>query len=373
MLQNKTIVISSQISMGHQVPVLKLADYFSKANNVYFINHSHIKFEKKFSSINFINEKGARNHPELVAQLKSHLEFLKPDITIQDFYPELNIAANICNIKCKASIMRPELFIGHQIVNTELQPKFDCAYNHGYLHPEKNYRCFKELFIDDLIILPGIPEIDSIPVKLLYYYDKTKIVYSGPLNDIFILDHLDNLNIKWFIEKKNEGKKIIFITLGTAWNDYKICERIYQELTGNQFAFIFAVESEEVLDKLTCYVKNDENAMVLPLVDLDLVLKYSDIAIHHCGHGMFYLCLEYQIPSVIIKSGDHDRDDNASILAQKGLAYVLKDFSELTFSIMHLLVSMRNNLRNYSDIIKSYKTNNKGIKRVEDSISELCN
>ncbi len=372
MLQNKTIVISSQIAMGHQVPALKLADYFSKENDVYFINHSHLKFREKFGSINFIDENGACNHPELVDLLKRHLEILKPDLTIQDFYPELNIAANICNIKCKAAILRPELFIGHHIINTQLQPKFDCDYNYGYLFPEKNYRCFKELFIDDLIIVPGIPEIDSLPAKLPSNYDKTQIVYSGPLNDICIIDHPDNMNTEWFDEKKNEGKKIVFITLGTAWNDYKICERIYHELTGNQFAFVFAVESEEVLNKLACCVKSDENALVLPLVDLDLVLKHSDLAIHHCGHGMFYLCLEHQIPSVIINSGDHDRDDNAAILAQKGLAYVLKDFSELTISIMHLLDSTENNLRHYSDIIKSYKTNNEGIKRVEDTIFELC-
>jgi hypothetical protein len=273
-------------------------------------------------------------------------------------------------IKCKISILRCEQFIGYKIINYHSFKRFKTTDVKEINKTLQYYKLnkvedFRKLLIADITLIPSIPEMDPLPPNLKEIYGNIIVEYIGPLiNPNFArkskINCINSKLLKWIQIQKKASRTIICLTLGTvAWFNEELLVRILNDLNDSCLAVILSVSDFSLKRRIGFKAERNSNLKILCLPDLYHLLLYSDIAIHHCGHGTALLCILTKTKQITIPSGEFDRDDNAVRLERLGVSkrfassYDTFDIKNLVFNIKDE-ASLGDNIDKYSKIINQY-------------------
>ena len=337
MLSNKKIICTSCPAYGHFIPVLTIAKHLSIENDVTFLIHNSQKpgvlkpnkikqilqnYDIKWKVFDWEIHDPVAN----ISMMKLIIREVSPDISICDWMKPFDLAVRLCNIKCRVSIIRAEQIVGYEIINKQLPKKFqtdtqiDIEKNNALLDKLKlsKIQDSREILIGDINIIPSIPELDVIPQPLPMVYRNTVVEHVGPL---FLDLNFSTIHIKdWINQQKNSKRKIILVTLGTVYGDTFIYYWLLNSICNLENVSILLVIPNKyyhqwILKEFT----SQENVIITDFVNLQEVLEYIDLCIHHCGHGLALTCLLSGTPSITIPTNEYDREDNAVRLEQMGV------------------------------------------------------
>ena len=320
------VLCTAAAGFGHMIPVISLATKLRDAgHDVSLLTRDDetaaFAAENRIPGLSLPKESPtAAWEPFLaVPVLQSH----HPDITINDWDISLWLALRAWQPACRVSILRCEQLLGYRRRNLFLSDKFGLAtgrstrmfnavLEQGGYAPLGNSR---ELFAGDLIVIPGVPQLDPLDERAQEFYPASTFVYTGPLFMPTAAPVADSLS-DWLAQKRHEAVPIILITLGTvAWGDW-----LYEELAncfaGGEFAVVMIVPAEPVRRDLEA--RNSSWLRVTGMTDFLSLARQADLVVHHCGHATTQLILLAGKPSLTLPSGDYDREDNALRLEDLG-------------------------------------------------------
>jgi hypothetical protein len=238
----------------------------------------------------------------------------QPDITICDWDIHFWCAVKVFRPQCTVSILRCELSKGYTKLSLLLPAKFDFhgplldSINAGLTEADPQSAACKslhELFSADIIAVPSIPQVDPWPADPMYA--NTEVVYTGPLT----LDSdapVSSDTVAWIEDRRRERRVIVLVTLGTALSDAVFVDFIDQ-CRAPDVAVVITVPAPDVCNVLKS--KSNTDVLVLGYAPLSTLMKLVDVIIHHGGHGTSLLALASGKPSLIVPTGEYDREDNA--------------------------------------------------------------
>ncbi|WP_418032051.1 glycosyltransferase [Mycobacterium sp. 134] len=223
---------------------------------------------------------------------------------------------------CRVSILRCELLYGYQRRNLSLPDKFpfetvgvlDRLNTHlsGMgLEPLADWR---DLCRAEIIVVPGIPEIDPLPVGVQDRYSESTFVRTGPL--LLQLGSTASASLcEWIASSRRNGDPVVLVTLGTVW-ETSIYTALADCLQRTEFAVVMVVPDDDQRHQLE--QRNGRRFQAIGLTDLRDLAERVDLVVHHCGHGTLHTVLLAGTPSLTVPSGQYDREDNASRLEDLG-------------------------------------------------------
>jgi UDP:flavonoid glycosyltransferase YjiC (YdhE family) len=180
-----------------------------------------------------------------------------------------------------------------------------------------------DLFLGDLILVVGIPELDPLP-------DTADVTYIGPL----LWQKQDAVVPKWFSELKSD-KPVVWIYTGKL--RYAGSSRTAMDSEIVLQACLEALEGEDIQVVLTTG-HNDLPRSSLPLpanfrfepfVPGLAMAQRSNLIIHHGGYGSCQTGAYVAIPAVIIPTMS-ERESNARRLQDQGAAEIVLPTSDST-------------------------------------------
>ncbi|HZI20617.1 MAG TPA: nucleotide disphospho-sugar-binding domain-containing protein [Pyrinomonadaceae bacterium] len=190
-------------------------------------------------------------------------------------------------------------------------------------------KAFSDLFRAECKIVPGLPSIEVLPPPL---QDDPTYCFSGPLlMDDFLIDRLggggrwagvnpgDSKNFaplqKFF--DRNRRRRRLYVTFGTVAQPTREMYDCLKFLLGNDAAVVSSIR----LDDLTTVQR--ELFFYAPYLPMHFVCSNIDLMVHHCGSGTYQYPLIHEVPSIIVGTQCHDRDDVGMRLAELGAAVYL--------------------------------------------------
>jgi hypothetical protein len=189
-------------------------------------------------------------------------------------------------------------------------------------------KAFSDLFHASYKIVPGIPSIEVLPTAL---QNDPTYFFSGPLvMDDYLVDNLgggsktgfslsDCKNfapLQKFFEH-NRGRRRIYVTFGTVARPTQEVHDCLQFLMDNGIAVVSSIKLDnlnEAQRELYYY------ATYLPM---HYVCANVDLMVHHCGCGTYQYPLMHEVPSIIVGTQCHDRDDVGMRLDELGTSIYL--------------------------------------------------
>ncbi|HEX7331300.1 MAG TPA: nucleotide disphospho-sugar-binding domain-containing protein [Pyrinomonadaceae bacterium] len=189
-------------------------------------------------------------------------------------------------------------------------------------------KVYSDLFQAPYKIVPGIPSIEVLPAAL---QNDPTYFFAGPLvMDDFLVGNicggnpqgfsLDNSKdfapLQEFFAKHSERKRI-YVTFGTVAKPTQEVRDCLQFLMDNGFAVVSSVKLDnlsEAHQSLYYY------AAYLPM---HYVCANVDVMVHHCGCGTYQYPVMHEVPSIIIGTQCHDRDDVGMRLDELGTSVYL--------------------------------------------------
>jgi hypothetical protein len=191
-------------------------------------------------------------------------------------------------------------------------------------------KAFSDLFRAECKIVPGIPSVEVLPPPL---QNDPTYFFSGPLlMDDYLVDQLggsserstgiDPGNFKNFAPLQkfldlNRERKRLYVTFGTIARATREMYDCLKFLLDNDMAVVSTIR----LDNLSASQR--ELYFYAHYLPMHFVCCNIDLMIHHCGSGTYQYPLIHEVPSVIIGTQCHDRDDVGMRLAELGTAVYL--------------------------------------------------
>jgi UDP:flavonoid glycosyltransferase YjiC (YdhE family) len=234
----------------------------------------------------------------------------RPDITICDWRHDFWLARRLVPPRCSVSIVRCQQLFGYRRLSTHLPDKF--AANPARLSPwlvEKGLRplrTLRELYLDDVVVVPSIPELDP-PSIHPSRYDECRVVYPGPLS---FFDHsTPSREVRaWITRQRIDGRKILLVTLGTVWGD-EYLEEFASYFGAQTFATLMVVMHPEIRRRLNA--RGHRHLLAIDFSPLLPLMRAVDIVMHHAGQATSLTTLLARKPALILPSGHCDREDTA--------------------------------------------------------------
>jgi UDP:flavonoid glycosyltransferase YjiC (YdhE family) len=330
MVEGKKVLAAAQNAYGHTIPALRLATELQKLGNQTKMLSLGDRFNDLMERYGVVPELLYRPQKRIL-KMKSILNELKPDITINDWcldfwfalqnkkqprYPFLSrFAKKDWQPKCRVSIMRCEVLLGYARRNFLMPDKWGfengkwTTYANGILRYMKAAPVSdgREIGNAEVIVLPSIPAIDPLPENVSNFYPNAHFVYTGPLL-LPIEAPISPTLEDWLLTRRKEGIPIVLITLGTVWAHslYRLLAACFED---SQFAVVMVVPNKSERDFLE--QKNGSRFHATDLVDLLALARQVDVVIHHCGHATLQTVLLAGKPAISLPSGEYDREDNA--------------------------------------------------------------
>ena len=187
-------------------------------------------------------------------------------------------------------------------------------------------KVYSDLFQAAYKIVPGIPSIEVLPEALR---DDPTYFFAGPLvmDDYlvgnisgkygFSLSTSQNLSpLQEFFEKHRDRKRV-YVTFGTVARPTQEVRDCLQFLMDNDLAVVSNIQ----LDNLSeAHRALHYYAAYLPM---HYVCSNVDVMVHHCGCGTYQYPVMHEVPSIIIGTQCHDRDDVGMRLEELGTSVYL--------------------------------------------------
>lgn len=372
MISGKKILCAAPPIYGHTVPLLALALKLrangNEANVISYGDHMNQLLERYGATV---IRKEPKSLLEMAVETKSLLEKYQPDITVCDFSIDLWLATRVWRPECRVSILRCELFLGYERRNLLLPDKFefeskyqiDLVNDYFQRSGTAPVADLRELCTAEVVVVPSVPQIDSLPNRVLESYPDASFVYTGPLLLPFGEAISEPLK-EWLALRRLEGMPIVLITLGTLWGA-KIYRILAECLESTNLAVVIVVPYEK--ERHWLHEREGPRLRVIGFTDLLDLARYSDVVIHHCGHGTLHSVLLAGKPSITLASGEYDREDNAVRLEEldcgRHLGHNLfrKGFSgDIFASAVHEVLAdnaIQNGVREMSKIVRHYVEN----------------
>lgn len=325
MLAGKKILCAAAPIYGHLVPVLTAAlELHNAGNDVQILSYDEAtqqlcdRYQMSTTTATLRPQDPVQN----LLQVKEILQTYQPDVTICDWNKSLWLALQAWRPACRVSILRCELLYGYQRRNLSLPDKFpfetvgvlDRINTHLSrigLEPLADWR---DLCRAEIIVVPGIPEIDPLPVGVQDHYPEATFVRTGPL--LLQLGGRTSTSLReWIASCRRNGDPVILVTLGTVW-ETSIYTALADCLQRTEFAVVMVVPDDDQRHQLER--RNGRRFQAIGITDLRDLAERVDLVVHHCGHGTVHTVLLAGKPSLTISSGQYDREDNALRLEDLG-------------------------------------------------------
>ena len=187
-------------------------------------------------------------------------------------------------------------------------------------------KVLSDLFRAPYKIVPGIPSIEILPPAL---QNDPSYFFSGPLvMDDYLVGNMSRGNgfslsdaknfdsLQKFFES-NRDRKRIYATFGTVAKPTQEVRDCLQFLMDNGIAVVSNIKLDdlnEVHQALYYY------ARYLPM---HYVCSNVDVMVHHCGCGTYQYPVMHEVPSIIVGTQCHDRDDVGMRLEDLGTSVYL--------------------------------------------------
>ena len=187
-------------------------------------------------------------------------------------------------------------------------------------------KAYSDLFRAPYKIVPGIPSIEILPEALR---DDPTYFFAGPLvmddylvgnmsrgNDFSLSDSKNFDSLQEFFAKHSDRKRI-YVTFGTVAKPTQEVRDGLQFLMDNGIAVVSNIK----LDNLSeAHQELHYYARYLPM---HYVCANVDVMVHHCGCGTYQYPVMHEVPSIIVGTQCHDRDDVGMRLEDLGTAKYL--------------------------------------------------
>ena len=187
-------------------------------------------------------------------------------------------------------------------------------------------KVYSDLFQASYKIVPGIPSIEVLPEALR---DDPTYFFAGPLvMDDYLVGNISgkygfslstskNLSpLQEFFEKHRDRKRV-YVTFGTVAKPTQEVRECLQFLMDNDLAVVSNIQ----LDNLSeAHQALHYYAAYLPM---HYVCSNVDVMVHHCGCGTYQYPVMHEVPSIIIGTQCHDRDDVGMRLEELGTSVYL--------------------------------------------------
>ncbi len=327
--KNRRVLCGAQPIPGHTIPVLRLAKHLHETGHtVRFVSFEENAPLIETHGIGTVRIEYSEDFATMIRRCAEIVERFEPDITICDWLMAFQVAARIKNVACTTSILRAEQFVGYEVINSHLPNKFHfgsleyLSWFNGVIGTFglPAVRDYREMLAGDLILIPSIPQLDAVP-RDTGVYRNARIEYVGPLllaGGGGIPGDLD----AWMADKRRTRTPVILVTLGTVYDDadYEIYRCVSRILSNARCAALCVIPHDGMCSRLASETDGDAYIRCLRFTNLPLLMRQSDLVIHHCGHGTALLCLLSGVPSITMPSFEVDREDNAVRLERVGVS-----------------------------------------------------
>ncbi|GMX65964.1 hypothetical protein Elgi_52350 [Paenibacillus elgii] len=227
---------------------------------------------------------------------------------------------------------------------------------------------FYEQWAADLLIIPGIPEIDRINQN-----DKYPVHYVGPILHDWVRD-TDQEVSQWI--ERNSGY-FIFASNGGTYSDSKINDLLISATRRANIPLLMAIGPQST----PINMDNTSTLKIVNFIDWRKTVNHASVNIHHGGHGSTMAAILAGQPSIITPF-QCEQETQARMVMEQGAGLLVpknKDpYKHFTFeadqlreAIGHLEVTLKE-----EDIIEalehvqgvSYKTAVKSLKRKAEQL-----
>jgi UDP:flavonoid glycosyltransferase YjiC (YdhE family) len=267
----------------------------------------------------FFRHRGANvldvDHDDLKTQMIAHALF-KPDIVVDDFSFTTAFARQLTPFP-RVTIQRTGSFPGEKAPTVgrehSAEPAFRALPDLSWMGLPKPSR-ITDLLEADAFIVPGIPSVDVLPAQLR---DDPRFCFSGPL----LVDDSPTVQgsppspdvavVEAFLER-HAGRQIVLFTFGTITGALGLI----QEQIGRLLKQGHAVVSTVAVESAAC----DRGDLFLhrPFLPLNRICARASLLIHHCGAGTAQYPILFNLPSITVSTGRHERDELALRLQAQG-------------------------------------------------------
>ena len=189
-------------------------------------------------------------------------------------------------------------------------------------------KVYADLFQAPYKIVPGIPSIEVLPPALqndpTYFYAGPLVMddylvgnISGGNKQSFSLSNAKNFgSLEKFFER-NRDRRRIYVTFGTVAKPTQEILDCLQFLTDSGIAVVSSIKLDHLSEaRQELYY----HAKYLPM---HYVCSNVDLMVHHCGCGTYQYPVMHEVPSIIVGTQCHDRDDVGMRLDELGTSIYL--------------------------------------------------
>ena len=317
MTENRMAILAAAPAYGHLIPVIRLGMAL-RANGceTKFVSYDDAttKFCERFG-FKVVRLTKSVDLEGQVRQLIGMLGEQRPRISVSDWSADLWWSIRAKRPACRMSVLRCEGFKGYTRRNPFSFNKFffeDRAFldwNNQLADklgvPPVND--VHDLYDAEIIVVPSVPPLDPLPPSVSESYPNTKIIYTGPLL-VNLGDPLPERVCDWLASWRGKSVPIVLVTLGTAWGTeiYSAFADCFEEMN---LPVIMIVPAEK--ERATLARRNGPRFQVVGLTNLRELAERVDVVIHHGGHATIQTVLLAGKPSIVLPSGEYDREDNA--------------------------------------------------------------
>jgi hypothetical protein len=189
-------------------------------------------------------------------------------------------------------------------------------------------KVLSDLFQAPYKIVPGIPSIEVLPAAL---QNDPTYFFAGPLvMDDYLVGNICSgtkygfsfSNSKNFAPlqeffERNRDRKRIYVTFGTVAKPTQEVHDCLQFLMDYGMSVVSSIK----LDNLS--EAQQELYYYAPYLPMHYVCSNVDVMVHHCGCGTYQYPVMHKVPSIIVGTQCHDRDDVGMRLDELGTSVYL--------------------------------------------------
>jgi UDP:flavonoid glycosyltransferase YjiC (YdhE family) len=245
------------------------------------------------------------DHDELKTQMIAHAQF-KPDVVVDDLSFTTAFARQVKPFP-RVTIQRTGSFPGEMTPAPDREhsaaPALKSLPDLSRLGLAKPTR-ISDLVTAEAVIVPGIRSVEVLPPHL---HGDPRYFFSGPL----VIDDSHPAEVEAFLAR-HAAAQIVLFTFGTIARASPHIEALIVRLLEQGRAVISTVAVAGVAGDRSAAFFHGE------FLPLQRICARAALMIHHCGSGTSQYPVLFNLPSITLSTGCHDREDVALRLQSLG-------------------------------------------------------
>jgi UDP:flavonoid glycosyltransferase YjiC (YdhE family) len=222
-------------------------------------------------------------------------------------------------------------------------------------------KVYSDLFEAPYKIVPGIPSIEVLPTAL---QNDPTYFFAGPLvmddylvgsmaggNNGFSLNSSKNFAPLQEFFERNRDRKRVYVTFGTVAKPTQEVSDCLQFLMNNGIAVVSSIKLKDLSEAHQALYYH------APYLPMHYVCSNVDVMVHHCGCGTYQYPVMHEVPSIVVGTQCHDRDDVGMRLEELGTAIYLPGPQENEDFVSDFKRAVEQYFQDSSRLIKEKKKN----------------